>query len=415
MKLEEAIVLSGATTIIKIAVVLAATKYISSALGSEGFLVLGSYQNWLGIFTGLATAGMMTGVVKYVSAAPSSEKSSYISSAVLIMLCMSPIACLAIYLLPKNISVIFGISGLFNLLFFVAISSSSLTLLFNSLANANGDNRRFMVVSTGAATSIYAGASLGVFLNGSEGMIAGLFVSSIFTLILGIRVYYPTKWFYFEAFRPRKNINAIRKLLAFGGVALISMITIPAGKIIVRSIQSESFSLDYAGQWDALILISTSYMAPLYGILGFYFLPRYSKANDFLTVNALLVSGIKKMGVVLLLGLLVIYSFKDYWIAFMLGNEFELFELFLPYMLVSDIFRFLAMFVAYLMLAKNHLKIFAILEIVFTLIYPVSLYIFIQYFGQYAAGISYLFISVSYFLTLYIWYFNKFKYSFSEV
>jgi len=414
VKLEEAIVISGATTIFKIAVVLMATKYISSAIGSEGFLILGSYQNWLAIFTGLATLGMMTGVVKYVSSVPISEKSSYISSAVYLMLCISPIMLLAVYLVPKNISFIFSGSGLFNLLFFVGISSSSLILLFNSLANAYGDNRRFLVVSTITATIIYLSASLGLFLNGAEGMLVGLFISPLITLIISIKVYYPTKWFYFKAFQPKRNINEIQKLLAFGGVALISMIMVPAGKITVRYIQSESFSLDYAGQWDALMLISTSYMAPLYGILGFYFLPRYSAANNFSSVNDLLISGVTKMFPVLLLGLFIIYLLKDYWISFVLGSEFEFLRLFLPYMLVSDIFRFLSMFVAYLWLAQNKLKIFAVSEIIFTIIYPICLYIFIQFFGHHAAGMSYLFISFSYFIFVYIWYFNKFKYNFSE-
>ena len=119
-----------------------------------------------------------------------------------------------------------------------------------------------------------------------------------------------------------------------------------------------TFGNDFAGQWDAIILISTSYMSPLYGILGFYFLPRFSKEINLNAIESLLISGIQKLGLVMLFGVSIVYFSSSYWLVYLYGESFQLIKDFLPFVIGADIFRFFAMLVAYLMLAKNQLKIF---------------------------------------------------------
>jgi PST family polysaccharide transporter len=409
MKIEGAVLLSGLSAIVKLAVVLVCTRYIASLVGPEGFLILGSYQNLLVIFMSIGSAGIMTGVVKYASEYSEQEKNPYISSASFIVLCLSPILFLIILLFPKSDLVFFSGSIVYKGLFFIAAFSSTLLLLINSLANAHGDNKKFIFISTVSASLLYLGSAFGAMLNNLEGFLLGILLSSFFSLIIAVKLYYSSLWFNLKKFRPKKDLNAIRRLLTFGGVAVISMICVPVGKIVIRNIQINTFGNDFAGQWDAIILISTSYMSPLYGILGFYFLPRYSKAINLNAIETLLISGIQKLGLVMLFGVSIVYFSSSYWLVYLYGESFQLIKDFLPFVIGADIFRFFAMLVAYLMLARNQLKIFAISEIFFNILYPILLLTFIQFLGHDAAGMSYLCLSIIYFLFVYFWYIKKFR------
>ena len=106
MNLLKTSFLSAISNIVKMATAFFTGKIIATYIGPSGFAFLGQFQNFINIATSFSSAGINSGITKYIAEFSDDEdkKNNYISTSFFITICSSLIIGLFIFLFSDQLA-----------------------------------------------------------------------------------------------------------------------------------------------------------------------------------------------------------------------------------------------------------------------------------------------------------------------
>lgn len=375
--------LSAIATVIKLASNLVINKIIAVYIGPSGLALIGQFQNLLSIITTLGNGAINSGVTKYVAEHNEAElikRDTYISAAIKISLFVSIFLGLTLILSSNYISVIIMKSEEYHILFKVLGASLwliALNTLVLSIINGLKRIRLFVIVNiVGSILSLILTSILTMKYN-VWGALFSLIVVQALLFFISFPLAYKKLKLNFKWQRDIPN-KYYKKLFGFSLMAIASIICASLTQILIRNHLIINFSLNEAGYWQSIWLISSMYLMVMTTALTTYYLPRLSELTDQKEIRSEILMGYKIIIPFVLISSISIYFSRDFIIMALFTDEFyPMRDLFL-YQFLGDFLKMCSWILAFLMIAKSMTKTYIITEIIFA----INFYLLTIYFTK---------------------------------
>lgn len=408
MTLIKTSVLSAISTIIRVITGFISIKIVAVYIGPSGLALMGQFQNFIGMMSSVASAGVNGGIVKYTAEHYEDEtaKQKIWSSALKISLVLIVPMAIAIIFLADFISMKLlnttQYSSIF-IIFAVTVVFFLLNGLLTSILNGQKEIKKLTIINI--AGSIFG---LGVtvvlvtkyHLYGA--LLAGI-VSQSIVFFVTLTFVLKSSWFKLSMFLGSMDKEYRNKLLKFSAMALVSAIMIPLSHMYIRDYIGTHIGWDEAGYWQAVWKISETYLMLITTTLSIYYLPKLSSIKGKAELRAELLYGYKMIMPIVIVMAFGIYMFRDFIIQILFTKAFSpMAELFL-YQLIGDVIKIAAWLLGYIMLAKAMTKLFIFSEIFFVLSFVGFVVLFVDMYGLIGVTMAFL---ANYFIYMIFLYFS---------
>jgi O-antigen/teichoic acid export membrane protein len=365
---------SAIATVTRAASGLIISKAVATAIGPAGLATVGQFQNFASIFTTFSTAGVSTGVVRYVAEfrEDSERRRSVIGTAFWAMLFSTGSIAILIALLRKQLA--FWIlenrsyGGLLAT-FAATLCLTFLSQLILSILNGYKEIGRLTFLNI---TGSVLGAVFTFFLAtryGVTGALYSLVLTPVAVFILTAGWAFGGHWIALREFTRKFNSSQFSSLMHYTVMALVSAVAVPVSLILVRTYLTRIFSAEAAGYWQAVWRISDTYLMVVTTAMSIYYLPRLAELKDEgrLQREIFHVSSIAMP--VVIASAACIYLLRDFILRILFASTFfparDLFAL----QLVGDCLKIASWILSYLMVARAMTRLFIITEVVFDGLY----------------------------------------------
>lgn len=372
MNFLKASVLSGLSTVIKLASGLVINKVIAVYIGPAGIAMIGQFQNFLRIITTIGTGAINTGVTKYVAEyneTDENKRNDVISAALIITILLSVILGAVVFLGSSYISVwtlkTEDYSSVFKLLGITLIFISFNTVLLSII---NGLKKIKLFITVNICSSLLS-LLITSLLTSKYGVFGALLAMVIVqSIILLITLPAALKKMHFKfVFNKSVSKSHYEKLFAFSLMAIVAVLSELLTQIMIRNYLIKHFSMEAAGYWQSVWTISTMYLMVVTTAFSTYYLPRLSELQTPEEIREEILSGYKIILPFVFITALSIYLLRDVIILILFTPEFtEMRSLFL-FQLIGDFFKMASWSLGFLMIAKAMTRIYILTEIVFSL------------------------------------------------
>jgi len=408
MTLIKTSILSAIATVIRVLAGFVSVKIVAVYIGPSGLALVGQMQNFIGMMSSIASAGIGSGVVKYTSEYHEDEctKRKIWSSAFKLTLVLVVPMAVTIILFSDTISqkllhtreyssvfVIFAVS----IIFFV------LNGLLTSILNGQKEIKRLTILNiVGALLGLVVTVILVMNYELYGALVAGIISQSIvFFITLGFVM--KSQWFKISHFLGALDREYTKKLLKYSAMALTSAISIPLSHMYLRDYIGTHMGWDAAGYWQAVWRISETYLMLVTMTLSIYYLPKLSGIEDRSELKKELLYGYKIILPIVIVMAVTIYVLRDFIILILFTPKFlPMSELFF-YQLIGDVIKIAAWLLGYVMVAKAMTRLFIVSELLAVLSFVLLSVWFMNLYGL--VGITMAFM-VNYMLYLMLLYFS---------
>lgn len=397
-------------TAIKILSGMIMNKIIAVYLGPSGLALIGQFQNFVVIVSGLANGSIQTGIVKLTAEYKKDQKylNKILQNSLLITLLLSFMVFLILFVFADAMSQRIMFSNEYtNIMYYLAFSIVFYSLNLYILSILNGLSEIKLLTFINITISIVMLLLVSVFtvvykLNGS--LIAIITVQSLVFFISYIMILrkYGNSFFHTTGIIENIDKVIIKKLFKFSLVTFFSGMMLSLAMIVIRYIIEDKMSLEYAGIWDGawrmMMYFNMLFMLPF----SINYLPKFASSGTFVDTKAYLLEALKFFIPLAILLAVGTFYFKDILIKILFTDEFLIITSMIGYMLIAEIIRLCALGISHVFLARE--KIFTILQI--ELMFYVTLilltHILIPTYGIMALCYAYLIASIL-FLSAYLY------------
>jgi PST family polysaccharide transporter len=394
-------ILSGIVTFFRLLAGLLISKVVAIYTGPSGMASLGQLQNMVTFINGFVSSQVSQGINRYSSEYKDDYENAkyYWRAAIkLSVLACCFIICIGIILSTKVSQYLFH-QDQYYWLVIVALCVLPLNIINNiflGVLNGLGEHNRFFLANLLAIISALISMTALVYFFGITGALISAALNNAIAGLCLIALIFKRPWFkikFWIGIASSKHTAEMRKYFYMG---VIGALTGPISLIAVRTIISNDLTQDYAGYWQAVSKISEAYLAVLTTALTVYYFPKTAAAKTVEDYLSTLKSGAVVVIPLAFLFACAIFLCKDLIIKILFTAEFyRARDLFL-FQNIGDFFRIASWLFATILLAKGYFKINAILEITFSLLFPLATKLLIPSLGL--PGVS-----VAYFLTYFIY------------
>jgi len=397
--------LNALSTLIKMLTGFVAVKVVAVLIGPGGMALLGQLTNFSTIFLTLSTAGITTGVTKYVAEYSGSENKikSILQTSVYITVLSSLACALLLVAGAAFFSEIILKSEQFTSIFIIfgcTITLYALNTLLLSILNGLGEFKKYALVNTagsliGLLFSVVLASSFGTY-----GALLSVVTFQSVVFIVGLFITSRSSWFRWDFFFGKFTKSEAVKLGHFSLMALASAATAPTSQLILRSYLTEKTSLTEAGLWEAMNRMSGMYLMVIETSLSVYYLPKLARIGNEIELRNEIINVYKFIVPPLLILILLIFFSKNFIIQILFDDTFQGMENLFAFQLTGDFFKICSWLLAYQMIAKSMTKMFITTEILFSLTFVVLGVIFIPMYGNVGATIGYAVNYLLYFVAM---------------
>lgn len=414
MNIKSTFLLTNIHTIIKILSGIIMNKVIAVYLGPSGLAMIGQFQNFVGIISGLANASIQTGIVKYTGEEKDNIEylNKLMKNSLFISLLFSFIVSLFVFLFADYLSlkVMFS-EGYANIFYFLSFSIVfySLNLYVLSILNGLSEIKLFTIINIVISiTTLFLSTFLTIFYKLNGALISIILVQSLVFCISYFLIYrkFGNDFFYFKNFTKNIDKKIIIKLFKFsivsfstGAIVSIMMITL---RYIIEDLMSLSAAGIWEGAWRIMIYFNMLFILPF----SIHYLPKFAAIKDKSIIIEHLISAFKFLIPISLLLAIFIYYFKNLIIKLLFSTEFIQIEEIIGYILLAEILRILAISLSNVFMSKAKVFVIIFMEFLFAFLMVLLSYFFIKSFGILGLGYAYL-ISSGIFLCIYVYKFKK--------
>ncbi|EKB20181.1 O-antigen translocase [Aeromonas veronii] len=401
--------MTGLLTLLKMAMGFVIAKVVAIYTGPTGMAMLGQVQSMVGALNGVINAPVGSGVVRYT--AEKKEQgfeacAPWWRAAVQWVVIISAITIPSGLLLAEHIS-----NWLFQdtAIAWVVMATvcvlplSAIGTLCNSIINGQQLYRRY--VGLGMLSAVISGCvmlTMIVMANIQGALLAAAVQAALIGLVMLI-ANLSQPWFRLQYWWGGTTWEARKAIGGYMLMAVTTALTVPVSLILVRSILVDQVGWEAAGHWQAVWKISEVYLGVITMALGTYYLPRLS---SLVGVDAI-VSEIHRTVLIVIPVVTVmaagVYLLRDVAIWLLFTDEFKSARDLFAIQLCGDVVKIASWLYAYPMLSRGATKWFVSTEIIFSLLFVLLTYFFVQCIGLKGANVAYL---VNYFMYFFVVFFN---------
>ncbi|WP_371316126.1 O-antigen translocase [Enterobacter sp. ENT03] len=396
-------ILSFIATAVKMLAGLVINKAIAILIGPGGLAMIGQFQNFYMVTSTIAQGGINSGITKYTAEYFDNDgkRTELWSTSLRITLLFSCIVSLFLIVGSTiwskfifgnaNYNYVFRVLGCTVILF-------SLNQLLLSVINGLKEIRKFITINITQSIYSLLFTTLLIYFFGLNGALFALVTnqSVIFLIVLWYLRKHPL--ITFARFRKKWENEQAKKLLQFSLMSLISAFCLPVSQIVIRDYVAKVYSWDYAGYWQAMTYISTTYLLVITTALSIYYLPRLSEINNKKELRSELLNGYKIIIPIVSLMAFVIYLLREHIMLILFSANFSPMLSLFKWQMIGDVIKIISWLIAYIMLAKAMTKSFIITEVLFAVSFCILSISAVSFFGF--KGLSYAF-AINYFI--YFW------------
>lgn len=396
-------ILTGISTLVKLASNLVINKIIAVYVGPAGVALIGQFQNFLGIITTIGNGAINSGVTKYVAEYNEEEqkRNDVITAAFVITFFSSLILGGLVFLTGNYLSVWIFKTDQYSLVFRllgITLVFIGLNTVLLSIINGMKKIKLFITINISSSIlSLLITSILTMKYKIVGALLAMVIVQSLIVLItlpiavkkLNIKV------------RFNKSVNKIyfQKLFGFSLMAIVSVIAVSVTQILIRNHLITTFSIEQAGYWQSVWLISSMYLMVLTTAFSTYYLPKLSELQRPEELRKEILSGYKIILPFVMITAFIIYILRDFIILVLFTSEFNEMRNLFALQLIGDFFKMASWTLAFLMIAKAMTKTFVITEITFSILFYVLTVIFTRQYDL--VGVTYAY-ALNYFIYFFV-------------
>lgn len=405
--------LNSLSVLIKISIGFITSKVIAVFIGPSGMALVGNLRNFITSVENIGMLGFQNGIIKYVAEYENNKLqlrkllSTIVISIVIATLVLSGIFYFfSSYLNGKIFNGQFQYKSIF-IVFALCLPWYIASLFLISVLNGLGDFKKVIRIT------IY-GNILGLVLS-----LVLIYYYHTFGTLLSV-ILAPSLLFFMVVFQIKSifsipkmvslnlfDFSIIKNLSEYSLMALVSSVLGPLVYIAIRNTIIEKLGIENAGYCEGMSRISSYYMLFLTTILTVYFLPKLSKAESNKETNKIFWSYFKGVIPVFVVGLIVLYSLKDFLIPILFTKSFTPVTGLFFWQLVGDVFKALSLILGYQFFAKKLTIAFIITELLSLSILYISSIMLIPLYGIQGVVMAYTLTYFLYFLVL-SFYFRKY-------
>ena len=374
------------STLVRMLTGLISVKVVASIIGPCGIALLGQLNNFSTILLGVANGGINSGITIYVAEYKEDESKikKILSNALQITLFFTFIVSLGLIILHNQLSRLVMLSdeyGYVFLIFGFTIFLYTLNTLLISILNGYKEFKRYVIVNI-------------------SGTIVGLLFTICFVFSMGLKgalisavsyqsvVFFVTFWICRKApwlsviyYRERLDRKILRRFLNYSAMTLVSLSVVPVSQMLLRGYVISEISMTEAGWWEAMNRISNVYLMVITTSFSIYYLPRLSEIKEISELRYEIFKCYKVIIPILLSGLTLVYLLRHFVVMILFSPDFYPMESLFIWQLLGDFFKISSWLLAFLMVAKSMTKTFIATEVVFSGLFVVLGYLFMNLNG----------------------------------
>ncbi len=340
-------------------------KVVAFYIGPTGMALISQLQNFLQMGTIVSGLGFNNGIIKYGSELkpPSKQYDTILSTAFTSIIITSVLMGLISALSSETLSkYLFSTPKYAFIIQLSGIHFLSLSIINFFLAYLNGIQKlyRFIVINIILSLSGFAIGLIFILHYGLIGLMwaqISIALPTLTIIALGIKKIFSNNRYTF-------SLSALQKLSTFSLMAITSGILGHIAPFVIRKIIAQQVSWQIAGLWDGLNKISSNYIMLLTMSFSYYFLPTFAKLTHSSAIKKELLKSFKTVIPILFIGSLALYFSKDIIIKLLFTSEFNAISSLFIWQIIGDFFKVLSWIIAYLLIAKEQVKIFISTELI---------------------------------------------------
>lgn len=386
-------ILTGFSTIVKIASNLIVTKIVAYFYGPSGMYVLGNLTNLLSFIKLVSTGGVEQGVVKYLSehAHDRHTQKKYIIHAIQIASFFSCLIGVILVLFRSKLNSWIFIKEDYHFLFIVIGLTSilfSLNLIFLNILNGLRELKRFIVINIIGNLFALCVTLMLFYLYDLQGILLGFCIQQSIVIIPTI-ILVRNDWWLRISFVQSMDKKVVKNLFKFSSMAIVSALTIPLSLFLIRHHISDVLSEDHAGMWEALVRISSVFIIVIGASFSTYLLPTFSALKgielryELLKTYKIVIPACIAIATVLFLVRILI-------IKLLYSDAFLQIEHLFIYQVIGDTVKAISLVTGYLIVSRGMAKAYIINELLFLISYTGLSYFLVQHYGIKGATLSYI-------------------------
>jgi len=413
--------LFGGVQVYQILVGIVKSKIIAVLLGPLGVGVLGLYQSAEQLIKAFTAMGLSSSAVRDLSEANNSGDKQKLARKVAVLkrlIWMTGLLGMAIafILSPLLSKVSFG-----NYDYTIPFAFFSVTLLLDQLCNGQKIILQGVRRIKSLALTAAIGSTMGLVVSipfyywlGVSGIVPTLILTSCSTLFFTWIVARRIKFSY-QTITNKESLKEGSTMLKLGIAMSVSGILGTLSSYLIRSFIRYYGDIDEVGIFTAGFTLMTTYTGLVFTAMSTDYFPRLAEVNKDNAKCCEIINQQGEIGVLILTPLLLTCMvFVPYIVVILYSEEFLPANGYILWASTGMLFKMASWAVSYVYVAKAEAKIFAMVETTGNVIYVLSSILGYIMYGMAGLGIAFAANYVIYLLLVYLFAFQKYKFSFSS-
>lgn len=377
--------LNTVVMMVKLLVSVFIQRFLAITVGEVGIAKIGQLRNVMDMIGSISTLGTSEGIIKYVSeykeARPVLAKLfsttfvfTLLASLCVMLLLFFGAPHLAV-LLFDNVSYAFVIKILSLIVPFVAVyrvCSAVVKGLMDYKTYAKAELMAYLLSSVVLVAAIYT--------NNLSGVLIAIAIAPLFYFIVLAAIYKKVIQQVIEVDAIKFRVPFYKHLLGFSVMSISVHILLNYVEIDLRHVLTTKLNVEEAGYWTAMTNLSNNYMVFATSILTVYVLPKFASLKTLKGFKMEVFHIYKTLLPLFVIGMIIIYIFRNTIIEFVYPNFSGLEPLF-KWQLLADFIRFASMILAFQFVAKKRVLAFVITEIFSAILFYFLANYLIQFYG----------------------------------
>lgn len=374
------------STLVRMLTGLISVKVVASIIGPCGIALLGQLNNFSTILLGVANGGINSGITKYVAEYKEDESAikKILSNALQITLFFTFIVSLGLIILHNQLSRLVMLSdeyGYVFLIFGFTIFLYTLNTLLISILNGYKEFKRYVIVNISGTIVGLLFTICFVFSMGLKGALISAVSYQSVVFFITFWICRKAPWLSVIYYRERLDRKMLRRFLNYSAMTLVSLSVVPVSQMLLRGYVISEISMTEAGWWEAMNRISNVYLMVITTSFSIYYLPRLSEIKEISELRYEIFKCYKVIIPILLSGLTLVYLLRHFVVMILFSPDFYPMESLFIWQLLGYFFKISSWLLAFLMVAKSMTKTFIATEVVFSGLFVVLGYLFMNLNG----------------------------------
>ncbi|UFK94532.1 O-antigen translocase [Providencia rettgeri] len=411
MKMIKTSLLTGIYTILKFSASFISNKVIALYIGPSGIAILGNVQNYITLVYLFCGDVFKSAIVKYI-AEDKFENIKFIKSSLLTSIILNCITIIVTLLFSKDISLLLTGSEKYGHFLVLASCLTPFVILSIIIASyLNGIHNIKEFISLNLILNLIA-LMFTVSLTISYGLSGAILAiltnqSLIFIYIFIFKKNYIT--ILTNAIRQKAEKENYIKLFQFSSITLVAIVCSTLSLFLIRALAIEYSSIKMAGEWQAAWVISQLVLTLLTISLNTYFLPKISSISNRRELIKEINIGMRIFVPFVAIICILMYFLRNYIVLLLYSKDFVNTESFFLFLLIGVIFKTVSWFYGITFVAKAKVKITTLTEILFSILWYLSSWFFIEKYNLIGLTYSYAITSFLHMSIMYLLYQNENK------